>query len=94
MNASPGQRSSSYRLEVLPEVPAFTREALRKGRLEKGQLVYYGPKPSYYGIGEVKRVNGSDIAVDFRGTGHFDVHEEIIEQRYLVRIPHEKRAEL
>jgi len=53
MSTSSSQRSSSYRLEVLPEVPAFTREALRKGRLEKGQLVYYGPKPSYYGIGEV-----------------------------------------
>jgi hypothetical protein len=94
MNTSPSQRSSSYRLEVLPEVPAFTREALRKGRLEKGQLVYYGPKPSYYGIGEVKRINGSDIAVDFRGTGHFDVHEEIMDQRYLIRIPNEKMAEL
>ena len=86
--------SSAYQLEVLPEVPAFRRDVLRDGRLEKGQLVYYGPQPSYYGIGEVKRINGSDVAVDFRGTGHFDVHEEIIEQRYLIRIPQEKMAEL
>ena len=86
--------SSAYRLEVLPEVPAFHRDALRKGRLEEGHLVYYGPHPSYYGIGEVKRINGSDIAVDFRGTGHFDVHEEIMDQRYLIRIPQEKMAHL
>jgi len=86
--------TSAYRLELLPEVPAFHRDALREGRLEKGQLVYYGPQPSYYGIGEVKRINGSDIAVDFRGTGHFDVHEEIMDQRYLIRIPQETLAEL
>lgn len=86
--------SSPYRLELLPEVPAFHRDALREGRLEKGQLVYYGPKPAYYGIGEVKRINGSDIAVDFRGTGHFNVHEEIMDQRYLIRIPQEKMSEL
>ena len=91
---SSNQPSSSYRLELLPEVPAFHREALRENRLEKGQLVYYGPQPSYYGIGEVKRINGSNIAVDFRGTGHFNVHEEIMEQRYLIRIPQEKMAQL
>jgi len=94
MSSPSDQKSSAYRLEVLPEVPAFRRDVLRDGRLEKGQLVYYGPQPSYYGIGEVKRINGSDIAVDFRGTGHFDVHEEIMEQRYLIRIPQEKMAEL
>ena len=55
---------------------------------------FTSPMPSYYGIGEVKRINGSDIAVDFRGTGLFDVHEEIIEQRYLIRIPPEKMDEL
>ena len=75
MSSPSDQRSSAYRLEVLPEVPAFHRDALRTGRLEKGHLVYYGPQPSYYGIGEVKRINGSNIAVDFRGTGHIDVHE-------------------
>jgi len=86
--------SSAYRLELLPEVPAFHRDALRKGRLEEGQLVYYGPQPAYYGIGEVKRINGSDVAVDFRGTGHFGVHEEIMDHRYLIQIPQEKMAEL
>jgi hypothetical protein len=32
--------------------------------------------------------------VDFRGTGLFNVHEEIIEQRYLIGIPPEKMEEL
>lgn len=94
MNRRSNETPTPYRLELLPEVPAFHRDALRKGRLQKGQLVYYGPHPSYYGIGEVKRINGSNIAVDFRGTGLFDVHEEILEQRYLIRIPQEKMAEL
>lgn len=94
MSNTSDQTSSAYRLELLQEVPAFHRDALRKGRLAKGQLVYYGPQPSYYGIGEVKRINGTNIAVDFRGTGHFDVHEEIMDQRYLIRIPREKMAEL
>jgi hypothetical protein len=84
---SSGCQSSPYRLELLPRVPAFTREARQQKDFEEGQLVYYGPMPKYYGIGEVKRVAGSDVAVDFRGTGNFDVHEEIIDQRYLMRIP-------
>jgi hypothetical protein len=88
------QSSTPYQLDLLPEVPAFHRQARRDGRLSEGQLVYYGPHPSYYGIGEVKRINGSDIAVDFRGTGLFNVHEEIIEQRYLIRIPPDKMDEL
>lgn len=94
MSSRSTESSTPYQLELLPEVPAFHRDALREGRLSEGQLVYYGPQPSYYGIGEVKRVNGSDIAVDFRGTGLFEVHEEIMEQQYLIRIPPEKMEEL
>lgn len=94
MSSKSDQPSTSYQLDLLPEVPAFHRQARRDGRLSEGQLVYYGPQPSYYGIGEVKRINGSDIAVDFRGTGLFNVHEEIIEQRYLIGIPPEKMEEL
>jgi hypothetical protein len=86
--------TSPYRLELLPRVPAFHRKALRERTLEEGQLVYYGPHPAYYGIGEVKRVNGANIAVDFRGTGQFDVHEEIMDQRYLIKIPQEKMSQL
>lgn len=79
--------ASPYRLEVLPQVPAFHRKARRKQALEEGQLVYYGPMPIYYGIGEVKRVVGRFVAVDFRGTGHFGVHEDVFENHYLIPIP-------
>ena len=76
-----------YRLELLPAVQAFNRRARHKNPLERGQLVYYGPMPIYYGIGEVKRVVGPYVAVDFRGTGEFNVHEDIFEQQYLIPIP-------
>jgi len=94
MSTTSSQHSSPYRLELLRRVPAFTRSALRSKQFSKGQLVYYGPHPVYYGIGEVKRVNGDNIAVDFRGTGAFEVHEEIMDQRYLIRIPQEKLEKL
>jgi len=86
MNPTRNQ-TSPYRLEVLPTVPAFHRKARRKHTLETGQLVYYGPMPIYYGIGEVKRVVGGFVAVDFRGTGHFGVHEDVFEHHYLIPIP-------
>lgn len=81
------KRSTPYRLELLPSVPPFHRRARRKEPIEQGQLVYYGPMPSYYGIGEVKRVVGPYVAVDFRGTGQFGVHEDILEHQYLIPIP-------
>jgi hypothetical protein len=43
--------------------------------------------PTYYGIGEVKQILGRFVAVDFRGTGHFGVHEDIFEPQYLIPIP-------
>ena len=79
--------SSPYRLELLPTVQAYHRRARMKPELELGELVYYGPLPAYYGIGEVKRVVGAFVAVDFRGTGYFSVHEDVIDQRYLIPIP-------
>lgn len=78
---------SPYRLELLPSVPAFHRRARKKKELLMGELVYYGPMPAYYGIGEVKRVVGPYVAVDFRGTGEFGVHEDVFEQHYLIPIP-------
>ena len=71
---------------MLPAVPAFHRRARRK-TLRRGELVYYGPMPTYYGIGEVKHVVGPFVAVDFRGTGQFGVHEDVMEQQYLIPIP-------
>lgn len=94
MERRSGRQSSPYRLDLLPKVPAFTRKARRDKSFEEGQLVYYGPMPAYYGIGEVKRVTGTDVAVDFRGTGNFGVHEEIIDRRYLISIPSEALAQL
>lgn len=78
---------SPYRLELLPRVPAFHRRARRSNQLSEGQLVYYGPMPIYYGIGEVKRVVENYVAVDFRGTGQFGVHEDVFERQYLIPIP-------
>lgn len=79
--------SIPYRLELLPVIPAFHRRARRSKSLEQGELVYYGPMPVYYGIGEVKRVVGPYVAVDFRGTGQFGVHEDVLERQYLIPIP-------
>lgn len=41
----------------------------------------------YYGIGEVKQVVGSYVAVDFRGTGLLGVHEDVLSEEYLIPIP-------
>ncbi|WP_228350245.1 hypothetical protein [Rhodocaloribacter litoris] len=79
--------STPYRLELLPPVPAFHRRAWRQKQLSEGELVYYGPMPVYYGIGEVKRVVENYVAVDFRGTGQFGVHEDVFEPQYLIPIP-------
>lgn len=43
--------------------------------------------PSYYGIGEVVRIIEGYVAVDFRGTGQFGVHEDVFEQQYLIPVP-------
>ena len=78
---------SPYRLELLPRVPAYHRRARIGKHLAQGELVYYGPMPIYYGIGEVLRIVGPYVAVDFRGTGRFGVHEDVLEHQYLIPIP-------
>lgn len=82
-----------YRLDLLPVVPPFYRKA-RKRPIERGELVYYGPAPSYYGIGEVLARTGRHMLVDFRGTGMFGVHEEVIEPHYLLPIPDDRKSML
>lgn len=77
----------SYRLDLLPTIGIGHWRARMKRTLRLGELVYYGPYPPYYGIGEVKYIEGPFVAVDFRGTGTLSVHEDIIEQRYLFPIP-------
>lgn len=76
-----------YRLELLPVVPAFHRKARKEKDFGQGQLVYYGPMPAYYGIGEVKSLVDGYVAVDFRGTGQFGVHEDVFRPEYLIPIP-------
>lgn len=77
----------SYRLELLPSVPAFHRRAREHREFGDGELVYYGPHPTYYGIGEVKETINGFVAVDFRGTGEFGVHEDMFRPEYLILIP-------
>jgi hypothetical protein len=81
--------STPYRLELLPVVPPAYRRAWNKD-LAEGELVYYGPHPSFYGIGEVVRFLDRYVVVDFRGTGEFGVHEEVLEPQYLLPIPPER----
>lgn len=80
-----------YRLEMLPIVPPFFQRA-RRNRVRRGELVYYGPAPVYYGIGEVVGETDRHVVVDFRGTGVFGVHEETIEHQYVQRIPSDRRS--
>lgn len=75
-----------YRLELLQIVPAYFRQARQTKNFDAGALVYYGPHPAYYGIGEVKNTVDGYVAVDFRGTGQFGVHEEILQPEYLISI--------
>lgn len=49
-------RRLSYRLDLLPVILPYHRRA--DNRIQTGDLVYYGPCPEYYGIGEV--VGGED----------------------------------
>lgn len=84
------KRRTAYRLELLPVVPPFFRRA-RTSRPSQGELVYYGPMPQYYGIGEVLYVADRYVVVDFRGTGAFGVHEEAMEPQYLLPIPDDRR---
>lgn len=85
------RRKSAYRLELLPVVPPYFRRA-RSNELRRGELVYYGPMPQYYGIGEVLFVSDRYVVVDFRGTGAFEVHQEALEPHYLLPIPEDRRA--
>ncbi|HLE57340.1 MAG TPA: hypothetical protein VJB15_09665 [Rhodothermia bacterium] len=78
--------TTRYRLDLLPQIFPFHRRA-RRGLLEEGELVYYGPMPSYYGIGEIVRISDRYIVVDFRGTGQFGVHEDTLAPEYLIPIP-------
>ncbi|MBL7976832.1 MAG: hypothetical protein JNN12_00725 [Bacteroidetes Order II. Incertae sedis bacterium] len=81
-------KASIYRLDLLKPVPPFYLRA-RSAALSPGQLVYYGPMPSFYGIGEVIKQEDKFVIVDFRGTGMYSVHLEALSPEYLIPIPPE-----
>ena len=84
----------SYRTDLLPRVLPFFRRARRTSGINAGDLVYYGPMPQYYGVGEVLHTAGQYVTVDFRGTGLFGVHEETLERQYILPIPADDLARL
>ena len=79
----------AYRLEMLPVVPPFYRRA-RTSAVAEGELVYYGPAPAFYGVGEVVSQTEKHVRVDFRGTGQLGVHEETLEPQYVLPIPDDR----
>ena len=79
----------AFRLELLPVVPPFYRRA-RASRPAAGELVYYGPAPTFYGVGEVVEAVGRLVRVDFRGTGQLGVHEETLQTQYVLPIPEDR----
>lgn len=78
-----------YRLELLPVVPPFYRRA-RASAVRPGELVYYGPAPTFYGVGEVVGKTEKHVLVDFRGTGQLGVHQETLEPQYVLPIPEDR----
>lgn len=74
----------SYRLDRLPVIRPFHRRA--QNNLQAGDLVYYGPCPEYYGIGEVVRRMEEYCVVDFRATGTLEIEKDAFNIRYLIPI--------
>ncbi|MEQ9264365.1 MAG: hypothetical protein RLN81_04045 [Balneolaceae bacterium] len=79
-----GKRRLSYRLDLLPVILPYHRRA--KNDLNPGDLVYYGPSPEYYGIGEVVQKEEKVCVVDFRGTGLLGIHKDELLASYLIPI--------
>lgn len=74
----------SYRLDLLPVIYPFHRRATNS--IQLGDLVYYGPSPEYYGIGEVVRSEDKFCVVDFRGTGLLGIQKDVFSTKYLIPI--------
>lgn len=84
---------SPYRLERLPEIKPYHIRA-RENDIQVGTLVYYGPMPQYYGIGEVIRLTDKFVVVDFRATGMYAIHQEVVSPEYLIPITTDKLSML
>lgn len=78
------QRKLPYRLDLLPVIPPYHRRA--NNALEEGDLVYYGPHPEYYGIGEIVNRNENYCVVDFRGTGSLGIQKDVFQVKYLIPV--------
>lgn len=78
------KRRLSYRLDLLPVIYPYHRRA--ENHLQSGDLVYYGPSPEYYGIGEVVNSEEKYCVVDFRGTGLLGIQKDVFSNKYLIPI--------
>lgn len=78
------KRRLSYRLDLLPVIYPYHRRA--ENRLQLGDLVYYGPSPEYYGIGEIVNSEDKYCVVDFRGTGLLGIQKDVFSNKYLIPI--------
>lgn len=73
-----------YKTDKLPVIMPYHFRA--HNELHPGDLVYYGPCPEFYGIGEVLQVVDKLCVVDFRGTGELGIHKDAVEKKYLIPI--------
>jgi len=73
-----------YRLDRLPVIYPYHRRAAND--LGLGDLVYYGPCPEFYGVGEIVSMIESYCTVDFRGTGVLGIHKDAFDSKYLIPI--------
>jgi len=77
-------RRLSYRLDLLPVILPYHRRAVNI--VQMGDLVYYGPSPEYYGIGEVVDTEENYCIVDFRGTGLLGIQKDAFANKYIIPI--------
>ncbi|REL24558.1 hypothetical protein DYD21_18395 [Rhodohalobacter sp. SW132] len=78
------KRRLSYRLDLLPVILPYHRRAVNIVQI--GDLVYYGPSPEYYGIGEVVEISDNYSIVDFRGTGLLGIQKDVFANKYIIPI--------
>lgn len=78
------KKNLSYQLHKLPVIYPYHRRAANE--LQIGDLVYYGPCPEYYGIGEVVQQTENVCIVDFRATGLFNIQKDAFAMKYLIPI--------
>lgn len=73
-----------YKADNLPIIMPYHFRAVNE--LQAGDLVYYGPCPEFYGIGEIMQVVENLCVVDFHGTGETGLHKDALEKKYLIPI--------